>query len=68
MVVDLNVQNVYCILFDDIESRTVHFADACSSSPCGDTGNCTVTVDDPGFVCTCIDGFSGMNCSIYGIK
>ena len=40
--------------------------DACSLSPCGDNGRCNVTENDPGYVCTCIDGYSGVNCSISG--
>ena len=39
------------------------YLDACSPSPCQNSGNCTGT-DGGGFECSCPTGFFGTNCEI----
>ena len=36
--------------------------DACSATPCGDDGNCTLSDNEAGYICVCKVGKFGTNC------
>ena len=35
---------------------------ACDSKPCINSGTCSVLPDEPGYNCTCTDGYYGQHC------